>query len=72
MIDYTGLTDEQAHAQRRADRGIDWIAADSWDDARRFGLADTIRQALHDRDRFQRERDYWREECIKLTGEALA
>lgn len=27
------------------------------------------RQAMHDRDRFQRERDYWREEAERLQRE---
>ena len=35
-------------------------------------LAEHLRQVMHDRDRFQRERDYWHEECIALAGEALA
>lgn len=35
-------------------------------------IAQAFRQALHDRDRYHRDAEYWREECIKLTGEALA
>lgn len=76
MIDYTGLTDEQAHAQRMADRGSDWIACDMSeqyaDSEEEEQLADIARQALHDRDRFQRDAAYWREECINLTWEALS
>lgn len=61
---YEGLTDEQASAQRLADRGALWRACDvlavigDWTLA---SLARNLHQALHDRDRFQRERDWWRE-----------
>lgn len=53
-------TDEQG-AARMADRGDVWKACDEWRDDGRPEMADNWRQALHDRDRFQRERDYWRE-----------
>lgn len=78
----TNPTDEQQSAARLADRGELWQLADEADrlaaekgTLERRGFAAVygeLRQALHDRDRFQRERDYWREECINLTGEALA
>ena len=68
------MTDEQASDARLADRGDAWDRADDmeWDIRSQEDDHDLLRQALHDRDRFQRERDYWREECIRLTGEALA
>lgn len=47
------------------------VAASDQYNALMRDIGETLRQALHDRDRFQREAEYWREECINLTAEAL-
>lgn len=66
------MTQDEQSAARLADRGLEWLWCDFAEEDGYPASASIAREALHDRDRFQRERDYWREECIKLTGEALA
>jgi len=51
--------DEQDSAARLADRGDSWVLADRMQSSK---TSDALRQALRDRDRFQRERGYWREQ----------
>ena len=62
-MNYAGLTDEQAGAQRLVDRGTLWITCD-WMDTLEIPGGEVLRDTLHDRDRFQRERDWWREQAV--------
>lgn len=60
------VTDDAIDAQeaaRMVDRGDDWKRADHMSGLPFDQFGDALRQALHDRDRFQRERDYWREQA---------
>ena len=59
-IDYSTLDDAQASAARFRDKGQWWQICDSFDT---FDEFEALREAMHDRDRFQRERDYWREQA---------
>ena len=59
--DYTGLTDEQASTARQRDKGLDWRVIHYF--AIPGSVTDAWGEAMHDRDRFQRERDYWREQA---------
>ena len=68
------MTDEQAYEDsedRMDDRGDDWWMCDDLFASSCPLESETLRQALHDRDRYHREAAYWREECINLTAEML-
>lgn len=61
------MADDKASAARLADRGENWEALDLLHTLAPL-CADSWRNGLHDRDRYHREAEYWRSECIKLIG----
>ena len=47
----------------QADKGDWWKFCDSMERGGAVPFVEAFRQAMHDRDRFQRERDWLRENC---------
>lgn len=61
------MTEDEASEARLADRGHTSHMADKLRGAGFPEASAALKKAMHDRDRFHRERDYWREQCAIIA-----